>query len=189
MIAVMRLRAAWQNVYEVGLGIYAVIYIVAFIAVAGSLLLMGFGLGLEDASKLAGVPLPDVHDDPTRIEWGGLALLVGYGVVAVAAIAGLLWLAQYLPRLVRRGLGWLVVTAFLLWLTVFGVVFAVRDHEFGILGIAFFLDYYVAAFAFDWEIPCEEEDLNALGRFERDVRRAYEEELRRKREKEELASG
>lgn len=81
------------------------LYAIAFAVVIAALVAMALGAGLVDLSKLAGAPLPTVHDDPDRVEVLGLVLLAGYGLLAGGAVAALCWLARVLPAGARRWLG------------------------------------------------------------------------------------
>lgn len=97
----MRLRSRAKSLYETGEGIWAVAAAVVLVL----LVLMGLGLGVRDLSNLLGTPLPYVHDDPNRVEWGGLAELVGYGLAGAVALYLLYMLGQrLLPPALRRRL-------------------------------------------------------------------------------------
>jgi hypothetical protein len=63
----------------------AVCLVAACLACAlGGLIVLG--LGVHALSKFVGVPLPTVHDDPNRTEWGGLGLDALYGCIGAAAL-------------------------------------------------------------------------------------------------------
>ena len=64
------------------------------VIVLGGLTMLG--LGVEALSELLGAPLPTVHDDPSRVEWRGLALDLLYGCIAAAPL-----FAWYLARMAR----------------------------------------------------------------------------------------
>src|SRR4051794_4178756 len=80
--SVMRARSRWELVYGGG----ALLAFGAFALVVASLLLMVLGLGVHGLSTVVGMPLPYVDDDPNRIEWRGLAELVGYGLAGALAL-------------------------------------------------------------------------------------------------------
>ena len=79
-------RSAWHTVY----GFAATASGLAFVLVV----LMLFGLVVRGVSTVVGAPLPYVHDDPNRIEWGGVAELVGYGLAAALTLYVLYAFAQ-----------------------------------------------------------------------------------------------
>src|SRR6478672_3046982 len=83
-------HASSSGVYEFG-----AVLVFGVVAVALTvLLLMGLGLGVRGLSIVVGTPLPYVHDDPNRVEWGGLAELIGYGLVGALALYALYLLGQ-----------------------------------------------------------------------------------------------
>jgi hypothetical protein len=95
----MRLRSRWELLHEIG----ALLAVCAFALVVALLLLMALGLGVRDLSTVVGMPLPYVADDPDRIEWGGVAELVGYGLAGALALYALG--RRVLPATAGRHLG------------------------------------------------------------------------------------
>jgi hypothetical protein len=67
---------------------------VAVVVLIALLLLMMIGLGVHWLSTVVGTPLPSVDDDPDRVEWAGLAELVGYGLAGALALSALCALGQ-----------------------------------------------------------------------------------------------
>ena len=88
-------RSAWHAVY----GFAATVSGLAFVLVV----LMLFGLVVRGVSTVVGAPLPYVHDDPNRIEWGGAAELVGYGLAAALTLYVLYAFAQRALPATGRG--------------------------------------------------------------------------------------
>jgi hypothetical protein len=142
----------------------------ALVGVAILLALISLGVVLVAASKLVGLRLPTAHDDPHRVEIGGLALLAGYGVVATAAIAALRRLALHLPPLAQRALGRLIGTAILLLVAVGGVWIVVEDHDARGAGIALASGYAAVRVALGLPLPSGDED-GDWGREDLDRRR------------------
>ena len=64
------------------------LWVVAACVVLALGFVMLLGLGLLSVSRLAGMSLPEVDDDPDRVEVVGLVLLLGYGLLAAATLAG-----------------------------------------------------------------------------------------------------
>lgn len=118
--------ASSSNVETLG----AVIAAGAFAVVVGGLVLMGIGLVVRDLSTVVGTPLPYVHDDPDRIEWGGLAELVAYGLAGALVLYALYLLGQrVLPAAARAHIGRVIGVAGLLVLAVSGAVVAIDDRD------------------------------------------------------------
>jgi len=130
----------------------------AFAGVVILLALISLGVVLVAASKLVGLPLPTAHDDPHRVEIGGLALLAGYGVLATAAITALWRLALHLPPLAQRALGRLIGTAILLLVTVGGVWIVVEDRNVRGAGIALASGYAAVRVALGLPLPSGDGD-------------------------------
>lgn len=119
-------HASLSSVYALGVVLVAGVFAVAI----GALLLMGLGLGVRGLSTFVGTPLPYVHDDPNRVEWGGLAELVGYGLIGALALYGLYMLGQrVLPATARRGIGRLIGVAVLLALGVGAALVAIDNWD------------------------------------------------------------
>ena len=79
-------EAAAPDAVELIAGVGVFLVVCFFIVVMGSLVLMMLGLVVRWLSTVMGEPLPYVHDDPDRVEWGGLAELVAYGVAGALTI-------------------------------------------------------------------------------------------------------
>jgi hypothetical protein len=99
-----------------------------------------------------------VHDDPDRVEVGGLVLLAGYGVLATVAIATLWRLALHLPPLAQRALGRLIGTAILLVFTVTGVLMLVEDDDITGAFIALASGHAAVHVALGSPLPVDDED-------------------------------
>ncbi len=92
--------------------------------------LIVLGLGVHGMSKLVGTPLPTVHDDPTRVEWGGLALDLLYGCMGAAALFGCYLLGRcLLGATARAHIARVLGTLALLGLAAVGGVVAADDHS------------------------------------------------------------
>lgn len=117
----MRFRAPWdraRSAYALGTAFYGM----ALRALVAATLVLGLGLGVEALSKLLGMPVPTVRDDPKRVEWSGLGLMMGYGLLAAAAIAGLWRLSDRMPARARHWRGRIAGTGCLLAVAVLGVL-------------------------------------------------------------------
>jgi hypothetical protein len=102
----------------------------ALLLMLGCLVLMALGLAVHSLSALVGTPLPMVHDDPNRIEWGGLALLVGYGCAGAAALfACYLVGRRCLGSTARHYVGRVIGTVVLLGIAAGGGWDAVTDRD------------------------------------------------------------
>jgi hypothetical protein len=114
-----------SGVYE----LVAVLVAGAFAVAVTSLLLMVLGLLVRDLSVVVGTPLPYVHDDPDRVEWGGLAELVGYGLAGALPLSALYALGQrVLPATARRHIARLIGVAVLIALAA-GAAWVAIDGE------------------------------------------------------------
>ena len=115
-------RSAWHTVY----GFAATVSGLAFVLVV----LMLFGLVVRGVSTVVGAPLPYVHDDPNRIEWGGVAELVGYGLAAALTLYVLYAFAQRaLPATGRGYLDRVIGAAAVLLLAVSGAWVAIDNWD------------------------------------------------------------
>ena len=79
-------EAAAPDAVELIAGLGALLVACFFTVVMGSLVLMMLGLVVRWLSTVMGEPLPYVHDDPDRVEWGGLAELVAYGLAGALTL-------------------------------------------------------------------------------------------------------
>jgi hypothetical protein len=139
----------------------AVVAVVGAVAV-GSLLLMAVGLVVRGLSVAVGAPLPYVHDDPNRIEWGGLAELVGYGLAGALTLYALYAFAQRaLPAAPRGYIGRVIGAATLLLLAASGAWVAIDDWDLQASGFALVCGY--GAYRVARGLPLDDEDERASG--------------------------
>jgi hypothetical protein len=145
---VMRLRSRWGSLHE----FLAELVGVALLAVFPLLLLMMLGLAVRGLSELVGTPLPYVHDDPNRVEWDGLAELVGYGIAGALALYVLYMLGErLLPVVARRHIARMIGVGVLFGLAMAGVVAAIDDWD--VRAAAFALACGYGAFRVAFGLP------------------------------------
>jgi len=119
-------RSGRRTVYDCGVGVAATIFALALALV----LLMLLGLGVRDVSTAVGAPLPYVHDDSNRVEWGGVAELAGYGLAAALTLYVLYAFAQRaLPATGRGYLDRVIGAAALLLVAVSGAWVAIANWD------------------------------------------------------------
>jgi hypothetical protein len=117
-------------------GVRTVLFLAA-LAVLGSLVVMALGLAVRSLSELVGTPLPMVYDDPNRVEWGGLALLVAYGCAAAAALFACYLIGRRcLGSTARAYAGRVIGTVVLLGVAAGGAWAAVADRDLRIASFA-----------------------------------------------------
>ena len=105
--------------------------LVAVLVAGGVVLLLVMALGslVRELSVVVGTPLPFVHDDPNRVEWGGLAELAGYGLACALTLYAFYALGQrVLPPTVRRHVARLIGVAVLIALAV-GAAWVAIDRD------------------------------------------------------------
>jgi hypothetical protein len=131
---------------------------VALLLVALALfVLIMLGLAVRDLSTAVGAPLPYVHDDPNRIEWGGLAELVGYGLAAALTLYAFYAFAQRaLPATARGHLDRVIGAAILLVLAVSGAWVTIASWDARAAGFALACGY--GAYHVARGLPLDDED-------------------------------
>src|SRR5215204_2534946 len=92
-------RSGWRAVYGFGAAVAAT----GFLLAVALVVLMLLGFVVREISTAVGAPLPYVHDDPNRIEWGGVSELVGYGLAAALTLYVLYAFAQRALPATGRG--------------------------------------------------------------------------------------
>ena len=126
------------------------------------LTLMVVGLAVRGLSVAVGAPLPYVHDDPDRIEWGGLAELVGYGLAGALTLYVLYAFAQRaLPAAARGYIGRVIGAAMLLVLAVSGAWVAINDWDLEAAGFTLVCGY--GAYRVARGLPLDDEDERESG--------------------------
>jgi hypothetical protein len=130
--------------------------------VFGLLLLMLVGLLVRDLSDVVGTPLPYVHDDPDRVEWGGLAELVAYGLAGAAVLGGLYVLAQrMLPEPGRGHLDRVIGVTGLLALAAGAAYVAIANWDLRAVAFALGAGYFAYRVARGLPLDDDEEDSSA----------------------------
>jgi hypothetical protein len=103
----------------------------------GALLLMFIGIVVRDLSVLVGTPLPYVRDDPNRVEWGGVAELVAYGVAGAVVLYALYLVGRrVLPATARGHIGRVIGAAVLLALAMGAGLVTVEQWDLRAAGFA-----------------------------------------------------
>jgi len=143
----------------IGGGLYAI----AFMLVLASLVLMLIGLGVRDLSELLGMPLPSVDDNPNRIEWGGIGLLLLYGCAGAAALFACYEVARrVLPASARVHVGRAVGAVILLAVAAGGAFVAIQDWNLAAAVVAVSAGYAAIRVARGLPLPLEDEDESVL---------------------------
>jgi ABC-type Fe3+ transport system permease subunit len=115
-------RSGRRTAYDFGATVFSLAFALT--------VLMLFGLVVRGVSTVVGAPLPYVHDDPNRIEWGGVAELVGYGLAAAITLYVLYAFAERaLPATGRGYLERIIGAAALLLLAVSGAWVAIDNWD------------------------------------------------------------
>ena len=123
----------------------------------GLVLVMVLGLVVRGLSVAVGAPLPYVHDDPNRIEWGGVAELVGYGLAGALTLYVLYAFAQRaLPAAARGYIGRVIGAAMLLVLAATGAWVAIDDWDPRAPGFALVCGY--CAYRVARGLPLDDDD-------------------------------
>ena len=126
-----------------------------FFALAALIVL---GLGVHGLSKWVGTPLPTVHDDPTRVEWGGLALDLLYGCMGAAALFACYLLGRrLLGATARAHIGRVLGTLVLLGLAAGAGVVAVDDYNLKAGCFALVLGFFATRVARGMSIDDEDQ--------------------------------
>lgn len=148
-----RLRLRWKPVYELGAEVVVLAATVLFVLLALGLL----GLGVRGLSKLVGMPLPYLHDNPGHLDWAGRAELVGYGIPGAVAVYLLYRLEErILPTGARRRIGRVLGVAGMLGLAVAAASVAVDERNVFAGGAA--LSFAYGAFRLARGLPLDPDD-------------------------------
>jgi hypothetical protein len=117
-------------------------YAATLVVVLPLMALMALGLVVRALSVAVGAPLPYVPDDPDRIEWGGLAELVGYGLAgAVTLYVFYVFAQRALPATALGHVGRVIGAAMLLVLAVSGAWVAIDEWDLRAVGLALACGY------------------------------------------------